>query len=180
MSAYARAYTTTVAGTSYGNEVTFDNTYYTGAMYGGGTIFYVDSTGEHGLISANNDLTANEGWGCEGVPVPGTLAKIGSGQANTNAMIQKCSAAQSAARVCDELLLNGYSDWFLPSKDELNEMFVHREMIGGFSVTAYWSSTEYKSEAPEGMLAWLQWFNTGDQFYSLKGNECYVRAIRAF
>lgn len=177
---YARAYATTVAGTSYGNEVNFDNTYYIGAKYGGGTIFYIDNTDAHGLIAANNDQSASNGWGCEGVPVPGTLAQIGSGQANTNAIIQKCSTGQTAARVCDELILNGYSDWFLPSKDELNEMYVHKEAIGGFSITAYWSSTEYKSEAPYGMLAWLQWFNTGDQFYSLKGNDCYVRAIRAF
>ncbi len=176
---YARAYATTADGTFYGNEVTFDDTYYIGSKYGGGTVFYLDSTGVHGLVAANNDQGASVAWGCEGVRV-GTAATIGSGRGNTTAIVLKCNTGQNAALLCDALVLNGYSDWFLPSKDELNEMFLHRDVIGGFPATpgAYWNSTEFNSTGPE--WAWLQWFNTGEQLYALKQDLCFVRAARAF
>jgi hypothetical protein len=176
---YVRAFATTGAGTSYGNEVTFDNSIYIGAQYGGGTVFYLDSTWQHGLVAANNNQGSAVEWGCEGVPVPGTLAAIGAGLTNTSLILQKCSTV-NAAQNCDALVLNGYSDWFLPSKDELNEMYRQKTVIGGFFNKPYWSSTEYKSEAPYGKLAWFQWFDNGDQSYTLKSNQIAVRAIRAF
>ena len=85
-----------------------------------------------------------------------------------------------SARVCDELDLEGYTDWFLPSKDELILMYqnLHKATspIGNFQTEFYWSSTE----DDEGD-AWLQEFNTdGDQNYDSKDALHSVRAVRVF
>jgi len=68
-------------------------------------------------------------------------------------------------------------DWFLPSKDELNQMYLnlHLQGLGGFASGYYWSSTEY-----DGTNAWLQFFGDGYQGLTNKGSNDYVRAVRAF
>jgi hypothetical protein len=71
--------------------------------------------------------------------------------------------------------LNGYSDWYLPSKDELNKLYLNRASIGGFVNTGYWSSSETSTTN-----AWLQSFFTGAQISNEKFYGNYVRAIRAF
>ncbi|MFT6846713.1 MAG: hypothetical protein ACJAYL_000516, partial [Cryomorphaceae bacterium] len=74
------------------------------------------------------------------------------------------------------LTLNGYSDWFLPSVNELNQLYINRVAIGGFSADLYWSSTEYN-----GVYAWTQSFANGIQFYAgVKYIEAKVRPVRAF
>ncbi len=94
---------------------------------------------------------------------------------------------------CDNLTIGGYNDWFLPSKDELNEMYINSSIIdstanahGGGSFTyapglPYWSSSEAPSIAPgfSENYAWYQFFG-GVQTYSLKSNVFLVRAVRAF
>ena len=92
----------------------------------------------------------------------------------------------TAKTACDELILNGYSDWHLPSKDELNALYVNLKKIGvgGFAFDFYWSSTER-----DNVLAWSHQFHTGSQY--LDGypdakhkdgryGRCDVRAVRAF
>ena len=83
----------------------------------------------------------------------------------------------SAKTACDELILNGYSDWHLPSYLELNSVYVNLKKVGveGFASSYYWSSTEVGS-----YYAWYQNFDGGNQNYSAKYNANYVRAIRAF
>lgn len=83
----------------------------------------------------------------------------------------------SAKTACEELILNGYSDWHLPSKEELNLVYVNLKQVGvgGFANDYYWSSTEYRDG-----LAWCQNFNNGRQSYFNKGNMYDVRAVRAF
>jgi len=83
----------------------------------------------------------------------------------------------TAKTACDELILNGYSDWRLPTKDELNAIYVNLKKlgVGGFANGYYWSSTELVGNG-----AWAQLFNGGDQYNDGKGNTNYVRAIRAF
>jgi len=74
------------------------------------------------------------------------------------------------------LELGGYDDWFLPSKDELNQMYQQRGVIGGFASNYYWSSSESNSYS-----AWYQYFYNGYQYVNYKDiNNRRVRACRAF
>ena len=87
-----------------------------------------------------------------------------------------CSTAGIAARVCGDLVLNGYSDWYLPSKDELNLLYLNKVAIGGFASSSYWSSTEANAN-----LAWLNAFDLS--FYQYSNQKYFsvpVRAVRAF
>ncbi len=172
---YVRAYATNDMGTGYGNEVTFTTLHFIGESFGGGKIFYIDGTGMHGLIAATTDQ-AETIWGCYGTDVQGTFTAIGTGQANTTAIINTCLWPGIAAQVCNDLVLNGYDDWFLPSKDELNQMYVQRNIIGGFNgYKVYWSSSQ---DAPnEGKI---QYFFDGSQGWGYKDSNFFVRANRAF
>jgi hypothetical protein len=145
-----------------------------GQSYGGGIIFYIDGTGQHGLISATSDQSSGAQWGCFGTLIGGTGTAIGTGQANTTAIVNGCSTPGIAAQICDALVLNGYSDWFLPSKDELNQMYIQKTVIGGF-IDYYWSSSEKNAGG-----AWYQYFPNGAQDYNNKYTTYYVRAVRAF
>jgi hypothetical protein len=148
-----------------------------GQSYGGGIIFYVDGTGQHGIIAAASDQSTGVEWGCYQGAVIETSTAIGSGQANTTAILEGCSTPGTAARICDSLVLNGYSDWFLPSKDELNLMFLQKSKIGGFAADGYyWSSSDYTA-----YCAWAQDFRTGTQSNGhSKTVTDFVRAIRVF
>jgi len=83
----------------------------------------------------------------------------------------------SAKTACDELILNGYSDWHLPTKDELNAIYVNLKelVVGGFAGSIYWSSTGFLK-----LDAWYQDFGNGSRYSNSKSNALYVRAIRAF
>jgi len=177
---YVRAYATNIVGISYGNEISFTTSNFSiGQNYGGGIIFYIDGTGSHGLIAAQIDQNTGTGaqWGCIGTLISGTSTAIGTGQANTTRIVNGCSTAGIAARICNDLVLNGYNDWFLPSKDELNQMYLQRTLIGGFAPDTYWSSTEYNAD-----YAWAQYIGlSGSQGISNKDSgESRVRAVRAF
>ena len=146
-----------------------------GQSYGGGIIFYIDGTGQHGLIAASSDQSSGVNWGCYGILIGGTRTAIGTGQANTTAIINGCSTAGIAARICDDLVLNGYIDWFLPSEDELNQMYIQKTIIGGLANGSYWSSSEDNVN-----YAWSLYFNDGSQYNDSKNFIYYVRAVRAF
>ena len=151
-----------------------------GQEYGGGIIFYVDKSGEHGLIAAPFDQGLAQ-WGCQAIKIEGADGVvIGTGLQNTMDIINGCSSDNIAARLCYDLVLNGYDDWFTPSKDELNQLFLHKDKVGGFAndVTApYWSSTEVENS----FAAWRQTFSDYfEQTIYDKYNEYNVRAIRKF
>ena len=153
------------------------NTFTIGQNYGGGIIFYIDGTGQHGLIAATSDQV-NSAWGNPTITISGTSSDLGTGQANTNAIITAHGVSSYAANVCNQLVLGGYSDWFLPSKDELSYLYNQKGLVGGFGsvYTYYWSSTEAATNA-----AWIQRFDNGAQLNYLKsGTSCSTRAIRAF
>ena len=80
-------------------------------------------------------------------------------------------------KLCYDLVLNGYDDWFLPSKDELNLMYnnLHKKGLGCFGSFSFWSSSEYYSK-----YAWRQYFVTGYQYNFDKNFNNMVRAVRAF
>jgi hypothetical protein len=138
----------------------------------GGIIFLIDCTGQHGLISATSDQSTGAMWGSTGSTV-GTTTNLGSGQANTSLIVNECSTAGIAARVCDDLILKGYSDWFLPSKDELNQMYVQKAAIGGIALAYYWSSNESSSTT-----VWFQFFQDGFQYsQASKSTAAYMFVI---
>ncbi|MEI7897687.1 MAG: DUF1566 domain-containing protein [bacterium] len=175
---YVRAYAINNVGTSYGNEVDFTTSgpFYIGQNYGGGIIFYIDGTGQHGLIAATVDHGTRVVWGCEPNFIGGTLLAIGTGQSNTTAIVTGCITAGIAARICNDLVLNGYSDWFLPSIYELHQMYLQKNVIGGFAIDhSYWSSSENSD-----YTAYVEDFSYGGQNYGNKGTAYNVRAIRAF
>ncbi|MCF8303197.1 MAG: DUF1566 domain-containing protein [Bacteroidales bacterium] len=147
-----------------------------GEVYAGGIVFYLDGQGG-GLVCAESDQHTDAEWGCWGTAIGGTGTGIGDGAANTAAIVAGCSESGIAARICDELELNGYSDWFLPSIDELNLMYenLHQAGMGGFADNVYWSSSEYSSS-----IAWGQSFSDGGQYNYGKDYYIRVRAVRAF
>ncbi len=148
---------------------------YLGANYGGGIVFFIDPTNQHGLISATTDQSAAAQWGCYGTLVGASFTDIGMGRPNTSIILRGCSTAGIAARICDDLVLNTYDDWFLPTKDELNRMYLNKTAIGGFVGSTYWSSSENDANT-----AWLQNFSNGAQTSSSKSTTNRVRAVRSF
>jgi hypothetical protein len=147
-----------------------------GQTYGGGIIF---DSGEHGLIaSIDNGESKRAQWGCTGTEVGETESGIGTGKENTKKIIVTCrttGSAEIAARLCNQAIIDGYSDWFLPSKEELNLLYENKEIIGGYEHGYYWSSSEFSAD-----FAWYQHFDFGFQDYLKKDFSYYYRPIRAF
>lgn len=200
---YVRAYATNSVGTAYGNEVIFtskvngvqtrlnsgqtpleivnsgvivDSLY--GMTYQGGLIFYLNTTTGGGLVSAPSDQSNISSWGCEGTLIVGADGLVvGTGAQNTVDIIAGCNTAGIAALICSSLSLNGYTDWFLPSTDELNAMYtnLYIKSIGGYSGGSYWSSSESSST-----LGNSHWFSLNMRQGASKHLNYYVRAVRAF
>ncbi len=170
---YVRAYATNSSGTSYGSNVSFTTTAYTvGDPCQGGIIAYI--TSDRILIAASSDQGSSIVWASSGSTTGATAQAIGTGDANTSTIYSSLGTGSSyAARVCKDLVLNGYSDWFLPSKDELYWLHYNRTAIGGFASSNYWSSSE---STPAN--AWIQAFPGGTQTAVSKTGAASVRAIR--
>ena len=162
--------------------------YSIGDIVNGGVVFWLDSTGQHGLVVAFSDVATSAEWGCYGTDLPnvpnvpdngvpvGLGAEIGDGFNNTNDILNDCPTAPAAlaARSLG-------AQWFLPSAKELNQMYINKddlEAVDGFtafSSSTYWSSTEY-----DYLNAWFQYFSGGFQSNFNKNGTSYVRAVRAF
>jgi hypothetical protein len=172
---YARAYATNSVGTAYGNEIILNPTI--GLAYGGGIIFYLDGTGQHGLIAAASDQGTGVQWYNGSYIITGAAGTaIGTGQANTAAIVTAQGAGTYAANVCVQLLLNGFNDWYLPSKDELQQLYTQKTVVGNFTSNYYWSSSELN-----GTYAWSQRYSDGFQYnLGAKWIPNYVRPIRSF
>ncbi|MGK0379976.1 hypothetical protein [Patiriisocius sp. Uisw_017] len=151
-----------------------------GDTYQGGIIFYLDGSGCHGLVAKASDETGVYQWSTMNFDSFAFASGIFGGAQNTKKSIAGASNYSSlcpAADQCEGLSDGGFTDWYLPSKDELDMMYVnlHLQGLGGFPDGFYWSSTELYSS-----LAWGQVFNLGDQAGIGKGNTGIVRAVRAF
>ncbi len=150
-----------------------------GQQYGGGIIFYLDSTGQHGLIAAKADTEEPALWSYKDSLLGVRSSRIGAGKRNTrktyNILGDQGEGSDYAALRALEYLYKGLHDWYLPSKEELNLLYIQKEVIGGFSPFAYWSSTEYDEN-----LAWFQNFSNGQQIKSDKITSYGVRPIRSF
>jgi hypothetical protein len=167
--------------------VAVSSSYSIGQAYGGGIIFYIDGTGKHGLIADITDTNYRMiKWGDSYFLNTGaTGTAVGTGAENTRKIIAVQGTKYNyAALVCANYRGGGYSDWFLPSKDELYLLYKQKiaGIVKGFTWGAYWSSSEfYVSSFPQQQAyAWTKIFYNENAFYSLKDRVNGVRAIRAF
>ncbi len=171
--------TITGTGTSGDPYVISTLAHYIGESYGGGKIFWLDSSKLHGLIASTTDQSTGIQWYNGTYFATGaTLDGIYAGKANTARIISNQGAGSYAAQVCKSIgPVNNeyYDDWYLPSKYELNLLFLQKTVVGGFTTNDYWSSTEY-----DPISAWFQHFAGGTQDYYYKGYVINVRAIRSF
>lgn len=161
----------------------------------GGLIFYenpnYETDGWRYLEAATSDLKVDRGsssgmseksiqWSGDGVVTGATGTAIGTGISNTQKIVDSVGNERKdyAAKLCYDLAEGGYSDWFLPSKDELNLMYenLHLKGFGSFEPYLYWSSSEFSADG-----VWYQYFVDGSQKDSIyKTTYMTVRAIRAF
>ena len=150
----------------------------------GGIVFYVTDGGLHGLEAARSDQSTGVQWGCFATEIGATGTAVGTGSLNTDKILQVCLTGGIAAKLAADYSLNGYTDWFLPSKDTLNQMYFNigpgapppLTNVGRFYAgDNYWSSSETYS-----VFAWDQYFLNGYQDTDGKDNTFSVRAVRAF
>ncbi len=142
----------------------------------GGFVFLVHADGQHGLETAPEDQGIVP-WGCYGTDIDGAdEVDTGGGAQNTLDILNDCPQSE-AALLASNYVLGEYSDWYLPSKNELNAMYLNLAVnnVGGFASVSYWSSSEVSAYVP-----WAQDFDNGFQGYSIKFNTFRVRAVRAF
>jgi hypothetical protein len=145
---YVRAFAKNVNGIFYSKTDSFStqNTTFTiGQTYKGGYVFYIDSTGEHGLIAARTYGHARWGAWWTRFLFLGTSKSFGTGQANTQFLIDTAGNDVYAAKYCYDLVFDGYDDWFLPSDEELYVLKVNLQPTGFLNIypgDIYWSSSE--------------------------------------
>jgi hypothetical protein len=155
-----------------------------GDSYQGGIIFWLDATGQHGLIAATADQSTSTQWYNGTYRYTGTTGDgLYSGAMNTTMIVATQMADNQtgsfAAKVCADysVTVGGvtYGDWYLPSKYELNLLYLQQTAVGGFASAYYKSSTEDSSDNAWGQHVVFGWQDSIDKSYT-----DYVRAIRAF
>jgi hypothetical protein len=161
-----------------------------GKYYEGGFIFYLNTSEGTGLICASEDLSEEYAWGCVGSLMGANGVSVGTGFQNTLTIVSGCNEIGSAARICNDLVMNGKEDWFLPSKDELNLMWTNLadsdgndintglddpNNLGKFKTDWYWCSSETGD-----VIAFIQLFYDGFQGNGVKEDVKPIRPVRVF
>ena len=168
--------------------------HYAGELYGGGVVFWVDHTGQHGLIASMIDLsTSQQAWSnVTSTSIGSTAQSDWDGLSNSNAIVGQSGHTNSAAKFCLDYTnadygTGQYSDWYLPSLGELNDLWNNLKVVqkaldsdGNGATTAllkqrYWSSSEYSNNT-----AWYFSFGNGNSYFYNKSMTYFVRAVRAF
>ena len=168
----------------YNGTAWYSTVHFIGEKYGGGIVFYVYDNGQHGLIAATADQSTGIQWFNGTYRYTGTTGDgLNAGAMNTALIVatqmSDIQTGNFAAKVCADYSVAGgsitYGDWYLPSKYELNLLYLQKTIVGGFTNLDYWSSSEVNSS-----LAWFQGFGFGVQGNGNKNSTYYVRAVRAF
>ena len=178
-------------------------TYTVGQHALGGTVFYVDSTGTHGLVATNSQTGSNQTWNGDlstNITVNATGNGIEAGAINTSLMVgvqsssavsQSTTLTAMAAQVCvnyatqdnvgtpcDSPGTTGepcYANWYLPSKYELYQLYLQRDVLGSRDDAFMWSSTEANESS-----AWRLNFSNGGEGATDKSDQCGVWCIHSF
>ena len=165
-----------------------------GKMYQGGLIFYLNTTDGTGMVASTADEDEDDDgirWGCtstdisnldnvsnfSGTPSDEPGARLGEGQANTDAILADCTSS-GAAKLCRD---KGH-EWFLPSLKELELIYtnLHLNGHGGLALDSFNSGWYYSSTENDGDFAWYLDFGNGDDSVNFKDTKCHVRAAKAF
>jgi hypothetical protein len=171
---------------------TYNNGYkhYLGEEFGGGIIFQLwkDNNGtEHGLIVAKKDQSVAQEWSNVNITLIGTNAQsTWEGEGNTAAIIAQSGHINSAAKLCDDYSASGFTDWYLPSIDELKTLYQNRFHVNRASAyvlglnqignETYLSSTEYSTS-----IVWALNLGYGTpESNRTKSEKLFVRSIRNF
>jgi hypothetical protein len=188
---YVRAYATNAYGISYGTQINFrTGDPSIGESFGGGTVAYILQSGDpgydinvvHGIIAANIDQGSGNTWSngnttASHLSTGATSTALATGFTNTETIITiQGNTGSYAAKLCRDYRGGGYSDWYLPSKDELNKLYLNKS-YPGMNSNYYWSSSENRTEN-----AWVQSFGSGVQldYWTKSTNSNAVRAVRSF
>lgn len=172
---YVRAYAISSLGIFYSNERSFIPLNI-GSLHAGGIIFHIDGTGQHGLVCAPFDQGSYQ-WGCMGTNIGNNSILFGTGMINTQSIVSNCPQRPIAASICSDLVLNGYSDWYLPSTEEVVSMYFSLRLqgLGSFSNIQYWTSSQISSNSASAIS-----FYNCTTYRPDKNQSIMVRAIRSF
>jgi hypothetical protein len=169
------------------------NTRYVGDLYGGGVVFWIDQSGQHGLVVSMVDVSIIQTYSNVTSTLIGQEAQSDwNGNGNTIAITSQSGHTNSAAQLClnytnADYGTGIYSDWYLPARGELNHLWnnlyeVHKALDSDgnpatttIASTSYWSSSEYTN-----LTAWIFNFGSGVSTSYDKNRLAYVRAVRAF
>ena len=164
-----------------------------GKEFQGGIIFYYDSIEEKGMVMSKKDIhypynvnATKIYWNCVDTITGAKSTRIGKGKENSRKIIAtRCKLYNTEekawmlgpADLCDVYKVGKFTDWYLPSKDELNQIYLHLAKPDRYSFLnhMYWTSSE-KNER----FAWIQFFKDGGQAYYIKHFAYYVRAVHDF
>ena len=152
-----------------------------GDHFQGGIVFFIDETGNHGLIAVPNDQTTEKVmWGHNGNT---NALSPDDGNYNTKKILEYfqnnyLSAEKSAAYLCSSLEIEAYKDWYLPSINELRLMHENRNKIGGFMLGDYCSSSEYSSK--DVYSVHFRPHRRVEFHYNKVDKDYFVRCIRKF
>ena len=149
----------------------------------GGIVFYVHDDPEgfevigygqaHYLEAAREDLSGTYKWGTEGIDIAYTRTELGYGRINTD-IIQDYTDDTPAANAFLTLEINGKTDWFLASSEELYLLFENKNLVPGMT-ESYWSSTQAVQTTDALMINF-----SGSSSRLGKDSDLLVRPIRAF
>ncbi len=196
---YLRAYASNNEGTAYGNTISFvgtasiqqmldfgirpmaivnmgfpvDSLY--GKAYDEGIIVSLDLEDGGGLLCAPDDYTSAE-WGCSGLETGAVGTIIGTGKYNTRQITDVCIMSMIAADLARYYNNGWYTDWYLPSQDEMMLVFSRSEYISGLSASPYWTSTESSTNSQNMAVI----ITNGIATESAKSNIFTFRPMRHF